>query len=835
MSSSRANPARSHQSRLGANERLAPARRAAMVLAIAAPLLLGGAHPVTSLALWVALLALAGVATFTAIRHGERRSWPALAVALLGLAGWLLMRVGPIGTLVGPPRVDQAWALWPSLAPRGVINPPMAATIALRAAALGSAVATGALLFADREHRRLLGAAVLLGAGACMTLGLAQLLLDADRIAFVYTPQQVAAALNPVSGAFVNPNQAGALGALAAVLAAVGAWQSEEPAKQVALAACALAFGTWVFALDARGAMVALACAAVVGLVGALARAAAGENAAARAAALAAGTAVVGALAAVLMAPTRLVGAVFTAAQLTKADNWRGAFAAALDAPLVGYGPGGWPDLATAYLAEHATQRREWVESLPLQIALDHGFLVLLGLAATLAVPVSRWWLVRSGQAATPWRVGGAMLVTVLGVEGVLGLGHQAAGYAVPACLILGAGLGTAQRQIARSLHAHRPSPSLVAAAAPMVVALALAAASLPGALGGVSWTLRSPEARASTLAHDDTATLEQIDRIAAVAPGSAPVVAVGAMLAARAGQPDVATPRVAWLQQNAPLYTGTWGAALEVALRAGQSEQACAASRELLGLDPDAGVPLDRINPDAAEWVSCVPAAGRALGRVLDRLVAEGRPFDALVLAAAVMRTEPEHVDALAGSAAAALVLQMDAQAAGFAAELRRVAPDDVRGWALGARATPGSAGIALLDEAVAIHPDDLDLRLTHAEALIALTEAGEPAVEWREDVDADLAATVAEAALRPALHRRHALVRARLSLLLEEFDRARVILDALLDDRANDVYVLRMRARLADREAHRRDSTLFWRRVLEQAPGDPEATRALEPPIEP
>jgi hypothetical protein len=808
-------------------------RRILLGATLLAPLALGGAHPAADAAIWALVLVALVLHVAVARREPDARHVPFTSLALLGVAGFALVRTTPVGRLFASESVSEAWRLWPDLAPRGLLAPDATAGSLLRLVGLAAAIHLGSALFSARPERQKLAAAVIAGTSLAALIGLAQWISGADRVLFVYEPLQVGRALNALSGPFVNPNQAGALAALGALFATISAWRDENPARQIGLATAAVALGIWCVALDAGAAAVALFSGVAVLSIGAITSKLGYENRGVNLAVALGVVLSVGLPALALFYDAPLAASLFSPTQLAKATTWREGLQLIVQAPLFGHGIGSWSDLAPAVLNELASTRRAYPESAFLQFVVEHGLLASLVLVTAIVADLGPWLVLRSGIQATPWRIAAAALFTSIAVEFALGLGHQAGAIVLIVALSFGMAVGTARSQ---RLLARRERPEAVAAWRPLAFASALILLAIPALAGlraSVDYTLHPPESAAAALVGQPLrAAAESLPHLAERAPASAAVVAIGTAVAASLGQTQLAEQRMAWLLEHAPDYSGTWGAALDLAQRRDDPAGICTALAELLERgDYDARFEL--VSNDVAEWVACMPRAHDAQSRVFGRLLRDGRALDVLLLSGAILVDEPANPAALEAAATSALRAQMYSGARHYAAELRREHPGLAAGWLLGADAAArdddAEAALALLDDAVDRLGPLATVLIARADHIVTAAEAGNRPDGWRERVRADLEACTAEAIARPAMQRSHALIRARAALADGDAQRAAAILDSQLQRNGNDVFAARLRARAAVALDDTREASVWWRRLLELAPGDAEAIRML------
>lgn len=810
-------------------------RRVLLAAVLFAPLALGAAHPATDAVLWLVVLLAAALHLPVAWRDPQARLTPFTTIALLAVAAVALLRSTNLGAFLASAQVTEAWSLWPQLGPRGVIAPDVTPGAVLRLAAMAAAVQLGATLFGARVERQKLALAAIAGTLIAAAAGLAQHLSGATRVLFFYEPHQVGRALEALSGPFVNANQAGALAAIGAIFAAVGAWRDDDPTRRIGLAAASLALSFWCIALDAGAASVALAGGLVVLALGAATSKLGAEN---RAAQLATAVGLFLVIALPWLAITQqhaLANTIFSPTQLAKAAFWRDGLQLITQAPLLGHGIGSWSDLAPSVLADVADTRRAYPESAFLQFALEHGLIASALLVAALVADLGPWLLLRSGIQATPWRIAAAALFTAFGLEFALGLGHQAGAIALIVAITVGMAAGTARSQ---RLLARRQRPTtFVPVARHLIVPIAVLLIGLVAAVQAprsMRYLLRPPEHAAAALVGQPTSLVNvELPLLAARAPASPGIVALGASLAAARGDTELAERRMLWLKSHAPRYAGTWGAALDLATRRNDAAEICSALSQLLALG-DYPAPFERVSSNAADWVPCLPQTPEAQRRVFTQLLREDRVLDVLVLAGSLLIDDPRNPAALEAAAQSSLRADLVGGARHYAEELRREHPSILAGWLIGADAAArdgdDTASFALLDDAIARLGPFAPLLLARAEGVVAAAEAGDKPEGWRDRMRADLDACAAEALGRPALQRTHALLRARAALADNDPHRAASILDTLLQRENSDAFATRLRARAAGALDDARDASLWWRRLLELLPGDSEARRALE-----
>lgn len=413
----------------------------------ASPLALGGTHPTAAAVLFVLFSAMSVAAYGIHVRY--RRSWRQFVPiwVLAALCAWVLVRATPLGAWTNAPIAQDAWSLWPELTVRGGIAPGRAALWVARTLTLVATASYAALRF-SRTDRVARAALALIAAGCVVAItGALQSVLGASHILGLYAPLDWARVV-PLAGPFVNPNQAGALVGLAAVVALCGARFADKPQHRIALGILCVPLTAYVALLDARGALIAVLAAALSFFAGRLVE---DLSPTIRATILCVWTGLLAScamLALYVLLPFR-AGAGAESTLLAKMQVWNASLQVPLHAPVFGFGPRGFQD---AFSSLGLNTSHVWIEdpeSGPLQFAAEHGLVVsallLIGAGvvffrATRNSPRSGWALSSGLNAVTIYIV----------LESITGMGLHASAYLAMVGVVLGILIGRAAREQAR-------------------------------------------------------------------------------------------------------------------------------------------------------------------------------------------------------------------------------------------------------------------------------------------------------------------------------------------------------------------------------------------------
>jgi hypothetical protein len=406
-----------------------------VAVALAAPLLIGGAYPTIQVVL--SLGALLAAAAWLASRRMERRLPPFSVVLLLAAAGTAIQLVPLPSGLVDAlsPRAlelrTEVLGHHPAFAPLTLDVPATVLALLRLLACLGIVVVTAS---ASRWRGRTIQFAVPLAivGGAIGLLSFAQRFLGMDGILGLYTVKEMPG--SGFFGTFVNGNHAASLFALSALMAIGCARESDGPLKL----ACWISAAVSVLAVLSTGSRMGL-----VGLAVGLCTMAAcwliARFGPRRGLLVAAAVAAVAGPATALFAfSMRRPSGVPAAAILDeqKIRGWRAGLAMTREYLWTGVGRGAFEGPAAAFRSEHQGVRLVFPESLPVQMLSEWGLPLTLALCAAFAVPgvriarrLPRWEPVYQGAACG--------LLAVL-VHELADFGLELPGVAFPAAMALG-------------------------------------------------------------------------------------------------------------------------------------------------------------------------------------------------------------------------------------------------------------------------------------------------------------------------------------------------------------------------------------------------------------
>lgn len=684
----------------------------AVVVVASSPLLVGGMWG-PGQALWslAAIVACFSLSTLHAV-VGVRWRWEPVTLLLGALAGITLLRATPAGAFLGGAWEAEVFALWPDIPRAGTAAPGRAPLGAVTLLGVASVVQTWAVLGRTRVGRRRAIQAALAAVATVVGIGVIHALATPDSIFGLFAPRELRGVRQPLAAPFVNENQAGAVWALGGVLLATLPQRHGAAVAPRGFATAALLSVTAVF-LDAHGALaaavIAIGLAAASRWVGLL-RPPAGIARIALLAVL--GAAVATAIGAWIVLPMLDVGAASE-----KALVWRDTLLLVAKRPF-GWGVGTFPDVIGSGMTSPDALRAAWVESAPLQLAFEHGWIpaAALGFAAAHAL-----WL-----ALQPARGRGGIDIFVVGfatyviVEANVGMGLQALGYAFPVAAVGGALIGRGRRRSRTT--GRQGDPVLVAGSGAAVLAV-LAVATLPGLrdssqLGDehVGAPLRAVELEAG-LASD--AMDEAIQRAARAVPGDVVLIAYAADQHLANGALDHAEAFVAHGERYAPGRWITWELATALALQGGDEEEFCEAARHLSATTRDPRRltrALGRFTPDARRWPACVEGE-RARMQMHEGLRLDGEAVRGMALAMHTLRTRPDDPVALMAAVEGAHAMRQDDLAMAWGARLLMIEPANERAAELTARAARRAGeharALAMLDEAIVRSPDSAHLAL--------------------------------------------------------------------------------------------------------------------------
>lgn len=687
----------------------------------AACLPLGGMLPVGQAAWSLAAVTLLVLLCGWAALARSRWRWEPIAVVLAGLAALTLFRATSVGAFLAGAFEREAFGLWPELTLRGTAAPGRAPLAALRLLGVACVVQFWSIRFRTRHGTERTLRTLAWGIGAVLAVGAAHAALGWTDVYGVFRPLDMPALRTPLSAPFVNENQVGAVYALAGVLSvAVGQARVELRAGLFPLGAGLIVVTEVVF--GAHGAFLA-------GLVAVAALAVLAPLPIARSRAYAR-TLWVSFLGLFALMPIVAYGVgphLPVPVLAAKAEAWRATLGPALRRPF-GYGPGAWPDAAGAHLPT-SPLRVAFVESAPLQLLIDHGFVPAILLAGALGWALyRRLFMDRRGERDV--RAATVAVAVFLLSEAFTGMALSATGYAFFAAALVGLVAG-------RSISRRRMSDARAPILGGGVVALVLSALTLPGLSASV--TLGQEHAgrplRALALSQGEASDAfgTALAEAARAVPGDIVVVSYAADRALLLGDLEAAQTRVDHLRRYAPGRLQTWQIGVDVAVARGDTDAACAAAERLaeLAVDPrDLTDALTRIHEDARAWTACVSSDG-AETRILEGLLLDGRSAEALALALRVLRERPDDVPALRAALVGLNALDDPSFGVTIAARLLEADPTDASSAVIGAQMHTALgdhvAALSMLDTALASSPGSVDLLLERLQALAALAIDGD------------------------------------------------------------------------------------------------------------
>lgn len=707
-----------------------------LVFVAAAPLALGGTHPIAAVALFAVLALLCGISL---VLHGvysisPRRAWPVMFFG--ALCAWVLFRSTVLGAWTNPPMAADAWTFWPELQARGGIAPGRAGLWVIRTLTFTLSAWYAAQRFMRSGELVQIPRAILAGVLMVVAVGVAQHLTHASAVLWSYAPIDWTRVV-PLAGPFVNPNQAGAYVGLGAVLAAAGANYTRARNARLICAMLTLPLLGYVLWVGARGAVLAtlLGVATLVFCI-------LFENLPKRARtalSLSLVVILVGGTAAALYSDLPLDRLLKDASLIDKMNIWREARAVPLHGGVLGFGPRGFQD---AFAALGLNTSHVWVEdpeSGLLQLFSEHG--VFIGLAVCLLVA---WILIRlqwNGKARRPALSAAlyAVAVFVL-VETVTGMGLHASSYLIA----VGAMFGIASSRIL----AGRRSTFGVRALAPVVLLTAISIVALAQSPRAIHVSLndsRVPLAsELQTLPIDDPKLIEEALRQARQTPGRAALIEqVGLIYSARQDN-DHALRMSRALQKVAPNYAGTQRSALRIAIAAGDTENACRQfqiyrerfgglpTQELITWHETSGIdPSCFRSPDeqllVAQAFLKAKKTDLADGMIFD-LASDSKAASTPALVEAVAATQRMDAPMLADPWVEELLTRDNLERAHFAALQR---------WSRTNNQAPVTFRIAA--HARRAFPDDPEFRVTYLERFMDV-EPDQRQVDWYAGLIADI-----------------------------------------------------------------------------------------------
>lgn len=791
-----------------------------LVLMTCAPLCLGGMHPWAQIGLSVATIVIWAAHATRRLLFKRRMVWPAGTLALLATAAWVgIMAVPvPVGWLPTFQASVHAW--WQHEGRVPVSLAPAAAPLAmLQWVALALATQLTATRFSHPDRFEPLLRSFLLGATITLVVGVIQTLGHETHILGIYAPIQVEGLIQPLAGTFVNGNQAGALYAMAGSAGFSLFMTSSRPLRRAAgLVSAGVAYAALV-AMGAFGALAALTVATVLAVTGTVIFRFAGRVTGTRIQLLL----ITAGAASLAMWTTGVISfsveSRLPESTLNKLQMWRNAAALIPESPWCGMGTGAFADLAERHAQGTLWSRFSWVESIPLQLAIDVGVPLTLLLYFTVLVPAT-WWLgTPSGPSQMRWRHLAMVMGTCVLVEQFLGMGLTALGISLPAALLVGSILGITVRL------QNRPSNWLsktnLGAVATVMMLIVGCGFHLHAA---VEQVLEPSADRTIRLLRTSTPSQAEalIEYTASRQPASPLLLYADGLLALGQQQQPRAQQRLHILLQHAPHSALTRRLQLQVAVAQEDTDAICEALGQLLVVRGE-HVRWSALPGDAAEWIHCLPDEA-ALARLYTVLQSQQQPSVWLAAALADLRSSPERPLSLNAAARASLALEMPDSALYYADKLYRLAPRDGY-WAdqlmdlFKLLRTPERMNAFILD-AWRMLPQDPTLAVLRLELLVRnpAALAAEPD-EW--------AAAFAQArqltATEEPLWLRSLRAEAFWAAQHNDWVRAARALDLYLGRRPSDLTVLRERIHAAQQMADEQSSLRYHLRLQQLQAPDP------------
>lgn len=350
------------------------------------PLLLGGTHPVFAVA-----LALGGVA-FVLADFGLRLSAnepvrvPDLAWLLLAVVVFAVLRNTAVLGFISPGIVREGFDLWPEIVARGTASPGRTALWSMKMLGVISALYYAANRFRRSDKVWKLAIAII-GAGlVTASLGVAQELLNAEGHLFIYTPIDWDRIVL-IGGPFVNPNQAGSLAALAAVVSFGIGHQQAKLKFRVLFIACGLFLSGYTVITGASAATLSLVLSTFALLLAIMFTRSHDENTVQRRLIVGLpliGCAILGVLIVLIVLPLDAVPGATKSAE--KLALWRQSAHAIGHGPLFGFGASSFQDIFPYFDTMQRNELARNVESGTLQFLIEQGLIPFMVLCTSLVI-----------------------------------------------------------------------------------------------------------------------------------------------------------------------------------------------------------------------------------------------------------------------------------------------------------------------------------------------------------------------------------------------------------------------------------------------------------------
>ncbi len=769
-----------------------------------APLALGGTHPYAAFGLSVASILITALHLGVYAASGKPARWSPVSVAFVGFAAWIWLRSLPPFGFMANSLERQAAELWPGVSARATMAPGLAALAAVKTLGVAAAAQYASTRCASSNQLKRVGFAIVAGAGAILFVGAAQTALGAERILGLYQPLQWDR-VTPLSGPFVNGNQAGSYVGLAAIIAAAAVLITRNRKLVPAAVSVAIASTLYTIAVGARGATLAIAGALFVLLAQVYGnRVAADRTQQALAYVVLAVVTVATAVFAWVIVPASSLPLPETA--VLKAGVWADSLSLPLDAPMLGYGAGSFPSVFPSVQTTGAGERYVYVESAPLQLAIEHGLILALCVLAAIV-----FLLVRSSR--RDQRSGAGLqeakfaIVAYVALEAITGAGLLASSYA----LAVGALAGIMMGRTASRREEHSMPGGLAAAGVFGLFAMALIVAA-PGAVRNTLLDSTQPAAAELARPNPDAAAVDSALRTrAAIAPGDPDLLFQAAAVRLARGDVESAALPARYLTSHAPRFPGTWLLAFEVANAAGRRDEACHALKMHLERNelPDLTA-LNRYSGNAGDWYDCMPTDPAVRNRIYNRVQRPRFRRDAVLLFLEVAAREPDNTAVLSRLASHFAAEDEPMLAVIYARLLLNHGPATEGEFHTAAR-TLVDAGYdtdaqLALRQAVTDFPNSAALRLLFIEVSLRLLEQQEQAGDWYPSIVTHLDAARGASASSPALAIRYHELRGQAAMLAEDWPTALDAYRSVIARRSADTATLLRLAEISENLGDRR-----------------------------
>lgn len=700
------------------------------------PLALGGTHPVAAAGLFAAftLLSIAAYVIHCVFKRGWRQFIPLWM--LVALCAWVLLRTTPVFSFLNPEIARDAWTLWPDLIARGGLAPGRSALWVARTLTLVATASYAAVRFSRTDKIPRAALAIVAAGTVVAIVGALQSVFGADKILGVYSPLDWSR-LVPLAGPFVNPNQAGALVGLAAVVALGGTRFAAKQQHRIALGILCIPLLAYVVLLDARGALIAVLAAAVTFFASRLLEE---LQPTLRASIVTAWTLLLGGVAMLLLyviLPSRAAQGDASSTLVAKMKVWEAALQVPLRAPLTGFGPRAFQD---AFSALGLNTNHVWIEdpeSGPLQFAAEHGLVLAVLLVVGGATVFFR--AVRNSpksSAALAATLNAATVYVV--VETITGMGLHASAYLALVGIVVGVIVGRAARESARPAWSWRLSFQPAAMAAVTL----LCAIMLPGS---IRTSLHDSHVPLEHVLRAERLSSPAIDRALTRAsrqtPGNPALILQAAYLASARGDDARAFILAQGLRHHAPNVQNMSAASIQLAFKSGQPTHACTWLAEhearfqtvpLPAVEAviQSGLPIHTCLTTDAALLNAYAALRRsankdaALALILE-LAGKPSPSHAVMLAA---------IDASVGAKMPAIATLWVYDLLEQEGELSEPDYDALLRWAA-AMPAPATDRLDLFASAAAAHPYNANFRIRYVEVYVQGITDDAPST-WYDDL---------------------------------------------------------------------------------------------------